>query len=639
MKRFLLYLTAITLAAAPAAATQWQSATTLQGPLRTARAAAAAQRMYAPASRSEASQSMEVGYCGEPRSSLAAGAGARLGGAIWFNSSLVQKFAGNRITAVMVANGSTADPSVKSAPLEVFVSTALTADPIATASGEMDFTHPYEYQTYTLPEPIEITTDTPLYVGFAVTQTSDKVYPLVVDYLAHDIINEPGGFIGVGSATTAMQWDTSTAQSYGYPCLKAVVEGDNLPVDMASMAWVDLPYSVQPGVPFEFTAAVTNMGSNPLDHVTLDYTVAGGEKQSITATLDTPIYYGQTATATSTAVCAVEGNNLTFEATVTTVNDKPNLNNTALTAEAPFLSISAEHSYPRTLVVEEGTGTWCGWCPRGIVAMEKMRSEHPDGSFIGIAVHASASMTQRDPMACSSYSSLVNKLPSFPSALVNRNVDYYGAVDPAYEVLSQIYDHVRAMPAMASVTIDTVCTGLKNDTITASVTFGLDVDSKIYRLAYVVMEDGVGPYDQTNYFSATEPLEGWDRKGSKVSTVYNDVARAINSYNGVLNSLPATIAAGETVSYTGKVSVSTLSNHKHARYAALLINTKSSCIENAALYTRADYEDNTAITEVETESSQLPVSYFNLQGRQVTAPHAGQLLIRRQGRTATKIIY
>lgn len=39
----------------------------------------------------------------------------------------------------------------------------------------------------------------------------------------------------------------------------------------------------------------------------------------------------------------------------------------------------------RNVVVEEGTGTWCGYCPRGTVAIKRMNEKYPD-QFIGIAV-------------------------------------------------------------------------------------------------------------------------------------------------------------------------------------------------------------------------------------------------------------
>jgi hypothetical protein len=40
----------------------------------------------------------------------------------------------------------------------------------------------------------------------------------------------------------------------------------------------------------------------------------------------------------------------------------------------------------KAVIIEEGTGTWCGWCPRGAVAMEDLIAAHPN-DFIGVAVH------------------------------------------------------------------------------------------------------------------------------------------------------------------------------------------------------------------------------------------------------------
>ena len=43
-------------------------------------------------------------------------------------------------------------------------------------------------------------------------------------------------------------------------------------------------------------------------------------------------------------------------------------------------------SHYKKVVAEELTGTWCGWCIRGIVTFEEMKAKYPD-TFIAIAVH------------------------------------------------------------------------------------------------------------------------------------------------------------------------------------------------------------------------------------------------------------
>ncbi|MEP6647427.1 MAG: choice-of-anchor J domain-containing protein, partial [Saprospiraceae bacterium] len=41
---------------------------------------------------------------------------------------------------------------------------------------------------------------------------------------------------------------------------------------------------------------------------------------------------------------------------------------------------------PKKVIVEEGTGTWCGWCPRGFVTMEIVGHDYADVA-IPIAIH------------------------------------------------------------------------------------------------------------------------------------------------------------------------------------------------------------------------------------------------------------
>ena len=49
--------------------------------------------------------------------------------------------------------------------------------------------------------------------------------------------------------------------------------------------------------------------------------------------------------------------------------------------------------YERKVVVEELTGTACGWCPRGLVGMKMLRDLYGD-RFIGVAAISSTPPTQ-----------------------------------------------------------------------------------------------------------------------------------------------------------------------------------------------------------------------------------------------------
>jgi hypothetical protein len=83
---------------------------------------------------------------------------------------------------------------------------------------------------------------------------------------------------------------------------------------------------------------------------------------------------------------------------------------TNVTAAKKFNTVS--QIVEKNVVIEEGTGTWCGWCPRGAVAMEYMYDTYPT-RFIGVAVH------NADPMTVTEYDDGAN-LSGFPGCNVDR---------------------------------------------------------------------------------------------------------------------------------------------------------------------------------------------------------------------------
>lgn len=61
-------------------------------------------------------------------------------------------------------------------------------------------------------------------------------------------------------------------------------------------------------------------------------------------------------------------------------------------------------------VIEEFTGTWCGWCPVGFVGLQSIHDTYGD-KVVLIAVHDS------DPMTISDYNPILNQVSSFPVLL------------------------------------------------------------------------------------------------------------------------------------------------------------------------------------------------------------------------------
>lgn len=230
--------------------------------------------------------------------------------------------------------------------------------------------------------------------------------------------------------------------------------------------------------------------------------------------------------------------------------------------------------YPRRVVVEEGTGTWCGYCPRGIVGMEKMYEEFPD-NFIGIAVHDDDEMRIGE-----NYINLLYNFSGLPACIANRQEKYN--TDPneysLREIISAEKDRGEAQIEAKAFWKD----DSKNEvTVTTTSRFAYSGNNADIKIAYAVTEDGVGPYMQANYYNGGG-LEGWQGKGNYVSTTYNDVARGIYDYNGVAGSVPAAINVDENYNYEYTFSLPTnVTNKDNVNIIVLLINGENGEIMNA----------------------------------------------------------
>jgi hypothetical protein len=102
-----------------------------------------------------------------------------------------------------------------------------------------------------------------------------------------------------------------------------------------------------------------------------------------------------------------------IKAWVVTSADAVASNDTLKTTGYFFDKNTAPH---KNMVVEEGTGTWCGWCVRGHVYMDSIAAAEPNNTVL-IAVHNS------DPMTVSAYDAgMATIISGYPTAVFNRNV-------------------------------------------------------------------------------------------------------------------------------------------------------------------------------------------------------------------------
>lgn len=144
----------------------------------------------------------------------------------------------------------------------------------------------------------------------------------------------------------------------------------------------------------------------------------------------------------------------------------------------------------RKVVMEEFTGTWCGWCPRGMAGMLKANDLFGD-LFIGIAIHDGDEMEL--PYGSYDYYS-----GSFPSSLISR-INNRQAYDPYYDM--DVLESVLLMPTPVDVSVNGVWNEDRTQIIATSEAEFLGGSG--YSVAYVLVADGLynSNWAQSNYYS------------------------------------------------------------------------------------------------------------------------------------------
>lgn len=243
----------------------------------------------------------------------------------------------------------------------------------------------------------------------------------------------------------------------------------------------------------------------------------------------------------------------------------------------------------RRTVVEEGTGMWCGYCPKGIVAMHTLREKYPD-DFIGIAVHWDDVLGGTPNLQ--NYGRTL-AFPSFPSAWVNRvqmndemMVQRKDGTFTALEGgLESSFLEEQAVVAPADMKITWIKDGDKLKA-TISTVFAVNLSEADFRLTAVMVEDEVSAptYYQTNYYSGYDyPLGGFEDMAKTIKPyTFHEVARGeLLPTSGITAKFEPLIYAGKDYSYSFACTMPAYNNINNVRVVAMLIDGHSGTIMNA----------------------------------------------------------
>jgi hypothetical protein len=340
------------------------------------------------------------------------------------------------------------------------------------------------------------------------------------------------------------------------------------------------------GVSTSPTVTVRNLGTNNI--TSFDLTIDYNGTQIVENVTAVNIVSLASYTVDFTGVIDLVAGSNPVVATISNINGFP----ADMDAADDIKTVNVDPVVPapgKMVVAEEGTGTWCQWCPRGAVFMDMMTDTYGD-YFVGIAVH------NGDPMTVTDYDAAIGGLiGGYPSALVDRLPE----IDP-----SVIETDFMTRVVVAPKAIITIGATYDSGTGLLKVSVSADAQQNItgnYRLAMVITEDDVtgtgAQWAQSNAYAGggNGVMGGFELLPNPVPAaqmVYDHVARIIlPDFAGQANSFPGGTLAGETRTLNFELTVDPSWDLNQIHIIGLLIDPTGK-IDNAGTATKAEAEAN-----------------------------------------------
>ena len=417
---------------------------------------------------------------------------------------------------------------------------------------------------------------------------------------------------------------------------------------------------------------ITNNSAKPITQLTYSISVDGVNGAEKSLDLSSPIEPMETASIPYTTAFEDDGVH-TVELNISKVNGNTNINKHS---SAEYSIIALEKSADRVSVVEEQTGTWCGWCPRGHVALDLLNKQLGD-KVVTLAGHFANGESQVDPMnilgdnitsqaeAFADYGGVAMILSSMlgggglPGAMFDRVVaadPYVGAnttkgKNGTYEYGAT--DLVNLLkeenPSEADFSMTASWADDKNTDIKVDLTTTFNYNrfgSFPYGVAFVLSENGMtgkgATWKQLNSYSKLAGVNGasdfnnpdmaaWFKAGSYVSTTYDNVV--VQAWNplgnaAIVDKSKTDIDKGEVIPFstTLKVNSDLIQNYNNLTLSALLVNLNSLAVVNAAKVVLGNCA--AGIEDVNSEANNNVVSRYNVNGMRINGAQKGLNIVK-----------
>lgn len=489
-----------------------------------------------------------------------------------------------------------------------------------------------------------------IYVGYSFTvtklQVQEDYYPIAIAGSSHE------NALWLRTSTSMTTWD-DFGYDYGCLYLQLQLEGEFLN-NAVSFASTDLGESVAVigGTAIAYVP-LFNQGTEELHSI--DYTITADGTTGAEQHLDlaSPIAFGSTSIINLQVSADDVAGTKEKTITITKVNGTTNEVGTVSTT---YQMTTVSKTVPHGVAVEEFTGTQCGYCPRGIAGMEKLRRKYGD-KFVGLAVHGYANSTSQDAMYLANWGSNYAKIfsGSAPACQLNRA---YGEIDPYYGTYSDIctdFENELNIPAKVGITLNGEWNA-DSTKVNATAILEAVIPGQQFTIEYALIADSLTgtstAWNQSNYYyntTSSDPdialfcrngkygqstIKGWVFNDAVIATCYKSGKNQTTA--------PGTLAFEEPVTNTYTLTMPTNTTllkaitKERVAVVALVIDSNG-IVVNAAKFYMPGYNGESAINGVTVKDKGQNVRY-SLDGRQLQTPQKGMNIVRMADGSVRKVM-
>ena len=495
--------------------------------------------------------------------------------------------------------------------------------------------------TVTLDKPYTIPAEG-VYVGYSLTVNDIDLEANETPIAITDQVNE--GSFYLHTSDGFLKWLDVADLFGGSAIIQVTVAGQNVKANAVAVADGTTQY-VLTGAETTLPVTVVNHGSNGIQSFDIEYCVAG-QKGSQHFAANVPALFGKSTTVALTVPAIAEKGNYELSLSVTKANDAVN-EDVASTATTTIIALNTLPK-KRTLL-EEYTGFWCGWCPRGYVGVEKLAELYPDDYVL-------ASYHNADELEIMTSDDFPSYVSGFPAAWMDRAVSldaYYGTGNNDFGIADDMAERNKSF-GQADISVKPVISDDEQTvTVSTDVTFPYDLTDGTFAVEYILIADGLTDesWGQSNYYA--DGYDGYPEymdeftktsDGHVYGLVFNNVVVLTSELLGGAENEIAAATADTPVKLTYTFDLDDAYNTSYEpviqdvtklKVAAVLINTETGEVVNA---NKAAVTNGTTDGIAELRDSRSAASFYDLQGRTRHSLQHGLNIVRKTDGSTRKLM-